>query len=645
MTASLPRVLILLAIVAAGCIISSLFVVSTKTTSPHNDSSSLRPRYGAAATSSSNGRHLMIQLDSFNDPKTIQLRPDVNNYAQTDGVHVTIKDIDKLSSGISVSEIVVPPAPAVDFNLDTQIIPLPLAVDDPHVEDTMSLNNEDNNVNVINNDDGNNNDVDTTTIANTIIAPYNIDNALLTVQAFRYTLFFFVYDSQSDSFVIIHNVPGCDYGCARIYRVAAAVAYALRKNFPTHFQGAEKGSEDFVVMMSTGDAPRIKRECLSPESKYCGSKRFAPILQFGSIFVNTEYLPSMVAMPLPVRPHMPCFDEWQVTDGHVCQDLQPKVDLGDTSIKSGMVFGAAHTAEYWDNLIPQIIWRGTDFQFLHTVFPGLRAPEFKLDIEPKQQSFPKDGSPDDDKRWAINTLWEMGDEQLLPRWRGVLLTSEAELEAREYTELNGGEPPKLPWVNIKFASNNVNGIKVPASENEEYQLLHKLGIMAIGEHVNMNEQARYRYHIDLGGGGGTTWTGTIEKLALPGLLFHHMTPTKDWFHDLLVPWEHYVPVEMDLSDLRNKFEWAESHPVEAKQIAEQGTQFARWMGSVEGFGRMYEEHMVAPLRNVLQAYRPMPARYDGKSVLDVINERGGQAGFTVVGRCSGLHSNSCESLV
>ena len=46
--------------------------------------------------------------------------------------------------------------------------------------------------------------------------------------------------------------------------------------------------------------------------------------------------------------------------------------------------------------------------------------------------------------------------------------------------------------------------------------------------MNLEELAHYKYQIDIGGGGGTTWTGTIQKMAMPGLLFHHITPTKDY---------------------------------------------------------------------------------------------------------------------
>jgi hypothetical protein len=49
------------------------------------------------------------------------------------------------------------------------------------------------------------------------------------------------------------------------------------------------------------------------------------------------------------------------------------------------------------------------------------------------------------------------------------------------------------------------------------------------------------YHINLGGGGGTKWTGTIGKLALPGGLFHHITPK-------------YMLIATDLSNLQERYD-------------------------------------------------------------------------------------------
>lgn len=291
----------------------------------------------------------------------------------------------------------------------------------------------------------------------------------------------------------------------------------MRKNFPDRFPSEEFGgnvaaaaaSGDLVFAMSTGDVPRIHQKCLFPSTNYCNSADFGPILQFGSIYTNTDYMPSMISMPQPVRPHMPCFDEWQLL-GRVCQGLLPAqvAPAGDpsgdgseeftglASFASGLVFGQelglVTKPEYWNDLIPQIIWRGTDFAFLHTMFPKMRRPDYELDISPKEST--RNGG--ENKRWAIDALWEMK-EQLQPRWRGVLLTSEAELEAEEFRE--GGDVT-LPWVNIKFASCNLNRKKVDASENPDFVKLQSVGISAIGERVNMQEQAKYRYHIDLGGG-------------------------------------------------------------------------------------------------------------------------------------------------
>jgi len=514
------------------------------------------------------------------------------------------------------------------------------------------------------------------------MASYNIENCFQAVNAFRYTIFFFVYEAKSDSFVVIHNIKGCNFGCNRIHRVASVISQALRINMSERFQGQE--SDDLVLMISTGDNPRVKSYCIgvgkrsSPD--YCGSFNFAPILQSGSVFVGSKYLPSMIAFPMPVRPHLPCFDTWQL-EGTVCQDLQPKLDFTDNSIKTGLVYGKElgiiteqNEDSYWDDLISTIIWRGTDFVFLHTINQEMRRPTYALDIEPKAQAIgglEQFDNEYDKKQWVIQTLWDMG-EKLLPRWRGVLLTSEAEIEAEHSSNLEN-KVNNVPWVNIKFANINDGGEKVPASEHEEYKLLSERGISVIGDYVTMTEQAKYKYHIDLGGGGGTTWTvsislnhcsivfiqafnshthdyllppyllqGTIEKLALPGLLFHHVTPTKDWFHDLLVPWEHYVPVNEDLSDLKAKYDWAQKHPREAKNIAENGTRFARWMGTMEGFSQLYEQHFLNPLKNVVNAYQPtLPEGYKDKSVIEIIESKG-EGKYDIVSRCTGLVSLSCD---
>ena len=495
-----------------------------------------------------------------------------------------------------------------------------------------------------------------------VVKPYNMESVLLTIQSLRYQAFFFVYHSQNDEFVTIHNHEGCDFGCRRVYRVSSILSYALRHNFPERFDG----TRDWIIVLSTGDVPRLHIQCLR-DNNHCNSQQFAPILQFGSVYDDRSILPSAIPMPMPVKPHLPCFESWQQsihrdnTSGRVCGYLLPERIISDNGkgvnsdpaavigIQHGLVF-AENIA--WDNLIPQIIWRGTDFVFLHTMFQNMRVPDFETDIKPKIARL-TDNS--DTAQVAINALWKLGNDVLLPRWRGVLLTSEAELEAKRMAmkQQNGKSDNSnalpLPWVNIKFASSPMNGQKVPASQNPNYIKLQSVGISAIGEYISVQDQARYKYHIDLGGGGGTTWTGTLEKLAMPGVLFHHVTPTTDYFYNRLQPWVHYIPVRADLADLKERFDWAESHPLEAQRISNAATEFAKWVGSEEGFRIMYHEYLVDPLKASLEAYDDATdeKRFGKKtSVMDVIDEqmKSESNDWNVVAICSGLLAYSCRDL-
>ena len=143
--------------------------------------------------------------------------------------------------------------------------------------------------------------------------------------------------------------------------------------------------------------------------------------------------------------------------------------------------------------------------------------------------------------------------------------------------------------------------------------------IATGESMKPQELAKYKYHIDMGGGGGTTWSGTIEKLAMPGLLFHHVTPMKDYIHDHLKAWKHYIPVSADLKDLKQKFLWAEAHPQEAKKIADAATDFMKELGTPQGFEKLYEQDFVEPIRRVIEAYQPVSIAHFQSSQADILH--------------------------
>ena len=284
-------------------------------------------------------------------------------------------------------------------------------------------------------------------------------------------------------------------------------------------------------------------------------------------------------MPMPGE-HLDCFVGWSTTR-EVCAQFQPREHIEG----NGLVFGEGLS---WDDLTPQIIWRGTDFPFLD-LQNDLDQPTYEDYVEGKIEP-----GTSDPLAAAISIMRERYFD-LVPRWQGVVLTAEAEQEALRTNS--------LPRVNIKFSSVKGKG-KPAAVGNPNYRRWAEIGFPLAGYGMPAEDLAKFKYHIDIGGGGGTTWTGTTDKLAMPGLLFHHITPTKDYIHDHLLPWLHYVPVKSDLSDLMEKLDWAETHPADAMKIAAKATEFMRQMGTQEGFNNLFVEDVMKPLRAVIDAYIP-----------------------------------------
>ena len=360
----------------------------------------------------------------------------------------------------------------------------------------------------------------------------------------------------------------------------------LRSLFP---QRLIPDSPGFVLAVSSGDYPDIAYKygsCIQKDGDGpCNESLLvaSPVLHFGSVF-RQPLFPNLIGLPMP-GDHLNCFKKWNDlkhrNDGkRICEAFQ-------SSSQGGFLPSDDNLA--WDDLIPQLVWRGTDFPYLETQ-NNLRQPRYETYITGKVLSHP---NPNE----AATAMLRKDYDKFVPRWKGVIHTAESEIEASRTNS--------LPRINIKFTSIAGGGKRISATTEGVYKGFKRVGFPVAGEFMTLEELAKYKYHIDLGGGGGTTWTGTVQKLSMPGLLFHHVTPTKDYFHDLIKPWVHYVPVRADLEDLLEKLEWAESHSEEAKQISENATKFVRELGARDGFSKVFESYMISPLREVIEAFTPM----------------------------------------
>ncbi|KAJ7758522.1 glycosyl transferase family 90-domain-containing protein [Mycena maculata] len=82
---------------------------------------------------------------------------------------------------------------------------------------------------------------------------------------------------------------------------------------------------------------------------------------------------------------------------------------------------------------------------------------------------------------------------------------------------------------------------------------------------------QYKYLLDV---DGNTFSGRYLGLLKSGSLVFKSTVFDEYFNDWLRPYEHYVPVQADLSDLVEKVYWAMEHEDEARLIQETGKLFA-----------------------------------------------------------------------
>lgn len=92
------------------------------------------------------------------------------------------------------------------------------------------------------------------------------------------------------------------------------------------------------------------------------------------------------------------------------------------------------------------------------------------------------------------------------------------------------------------------------------------------KYLSLPEHCDYKYMLDLQGNG---YSGRTKLLFhTKRVLFYQARRLHEyWFWDLK-PFVHYVPVSEDLSDMEEKFNWAEEHPEECERIADNAYQFA-----------------------------------------------------------------------
>ena len=91
-------------------------------------------------------------------------------------------------------------------------------------------------------------------------------------------------------------------------------------------------------------------------------------------------------------------------------------------------------------------------------------------------------------------------------------------------------------------------------------------------HASMAEHAGFKYQLDIDG-VANAWA-TLERFLCGSCVLKVASPFEMWFYDAMRPWEHFVPLQADHSDVDEKLDWCLSHPRQARDIAAAGQALA-----------------------------------------------------------------------
>ncbi|KDQ51342.1 glycosyltransferase family 90 protein [Jaapia argillacea MUCL 33604] len=97
--------------------------------------------------------------------------------------------------------------------------------------------------------------------------------------------------------------------------------------------------------------------------------------------------------------------------------------------------------------------------------------------------------------------------------------------------------------------------------------------------MSVKAAGRYKYVMDVDGNG---WSSRYKRLITSNSLIFKSTIYREWFQDRVQPWVHYVPIQIDFSDLydsliffRGDLNGVGAHDELAKKIAGAGREWSR----------------------------------------------------------------------
>ncbi|WP_417308860.1 glycosyl transferase family 90 [Devosia sp.] len=135
-----------------------------------------------------------------------------------------------------------------------------------------------------------------------------------------------------------------------------------------------------------------------------------------------------------------------------------------------------------------------------------------------------------------------------------------------------------PRIRLCLALRAVAGTDVKLSRANDrlisFAALQQFGIT--GDPIPESSWLGRKFAIDVDG-NTNTWSNLLIRLHFGCCVLKVESEHgyRQWYYDRLIPWEHYVPIKPDMSDLLEQIDWVRSHDTESQAIAANGQALAR----------------------------------------------------------------------
>jgi hypothetical protein len=108
---------------------------------------------------------------------------------------------------------------------------------------------------------------------------------------------------------------------------------------------------------------------------------------------------------------------------------------------------------------------------------------------------------------------------------------------------------------------------------DEAELLRRSGL--VRDFIDARRFQHWKYLVDIDG-NTNSWPGLFEKLLSGSAVLKVESggPYRQWYYDRLKPFENFVPIRNDLSDLIEKIRYLRSHDDVAREIGAAGRKLA-----------------------------------------------------------------------